>query len=89
MEPNVLFAFLLTTIAGLATGIGSLIALLAKKTNPKFLSVSLGFSAGVMIYVSFVEIFPQALLILTNDRGVKSGTILTVTGFFSFGVFGL
>lgn len=82
MEPNVLFAFLLTTIAGLATGIGSLIALLAKKTNPKFLSVSLGFSAGVMIYVSFVEIFPQALLILTNDRGVKSGTILTVTGFF-------
>lgn len=82
MEPNVLFAFLLTAIAGLATGIGSLIALLAKKTNPKFLSVSLGFSAGVMVYVSFVEIFPQALLLLTQEKGLKTGTILTVVGFF-------
>lgn len=82
MEPNVLFAFLLTAIAGLATGIGSLIALLAKKTNTKFLSVSMGFSAGVMIYVSFVEIFPQALQMLTQDHGVKNGTIYTVVGFF-------
>lgn len=82
MESNVLLAFLLTAVAGLATGIGSLMALLAKRTNPKFLSVSLGFSAGVMVYVSFVEIFPSALQFLTLERGLKSGTILTVTGFF-------
>ena len=56
MEQNVLFAFLLTLLAGLATGIGGLIALFAKRTNKSFLSFSLGLSAGVMIYVSFVEL---------------------------------
>ena len=48
----------MTAIAGLSTGIGSAIAFFAKKTNTKFLSVSLGFSAGVMIYVSMIERFP-------------------------------
>ena len=52
---NILLAFVLTLLAGLSTGIGSLIAFLAKQTNKKFLSVSLGFSAGVMIYVSMIE----------------------------------
>lgn len=83
MDQHVLFAFLLTAIAGLATGIGSLIALLAKRTNPKFLAVSLGFSAGVMIYVSFVEIFPGALdTLLAGGYSLKNATILTVAGFF-------
>ena len=54
--PVVLNAFLLTLFAGLSTGIGSALAFFTKKTNTRFLSVSLGFSAGVMIYVSFVEI---------------------------------
>ena len=57
---NVIFAFLLTLFAGLSTGIGSALALLTKKTSTKFLSASLGFSAGVMIYVSFVEILVKA-----------------------------
>ena len=57
METNVLFALSLTVMAGLATGIGSIIALFAKTTNTKFLAGSLGFSAGVMIYVSMIEIF--------------------------------
>lgn len=56
---NVWWAFLLTLIAGLSTGIGSLIALFSKTTNTKFLSASLGFSAGVMIYVSMIEIFSR------------------------------
>ena len=50
----VLLAFSLTLLAGLATGIGSAMAFFAKQTNTKFLSLALGFSAGVMIYVSFV-----------------------------------
>ena len=54
MEQNYLFAFLLTLFAGLSTGIGSAIVFFAKKPSGKFLSVSLGFSAGVMIYVSFI-----------------------------------
>ena len=59
-KSNILLAFGLTIFAGLSTGIGSLIAFLAKRTNTKFLSVALGFSGGVMIYVSFVEIFAEA-----------------------------
>ena len=57
MDGNVLFALALTLFAGLATGIGSLLAFFTKSTNTKFLSVALGFSAGVMIYVSIVAIF--------------------------------
>ncbi len=79
---NVAMAFLLTLIAGLATGIGSLIAFFAKKTNTKFLCVSLGFSAGVMIYVSMVEIFQGAKESLISVMGVKNGNIITVVSFF-------
>ena len=46
---NVILAFCLTLMAGLATGIGSLLAFFASTTNTKFLSLSLGFSAGVMM----------------------------------------
>ncbi len=82
MEMNVILAFLLTAVAGLATGFGSLIALLARKPTPRFLSTSLGFSAGVMVYVSFIEIFPKALASLSTGRTPRMATILTVAGFF-------
>lgn len=80
---NVLFALGLTVFAGLATGIGSLMSLMSKKFNPKFLAVSLGFSAGVMIYVSLVEIFSKAKDSLIAAHGVKPGNIYTVIAFFS------
>ena len=57
---NVLFAFGLTLFAGAATGLGSLMSFFSKKFSPKFLALSLGFSAGVMIYVSLIEIFVKA-----------------------------
>lgn len=57
---TLLLAFGLTLFAGLSTGIGSAIGFFSKRTNTKFLAVSLGFSAGVMIYISFVEIFFKA-----------------------------
>lgn len=79
---NILYAFLLTLFAGLSTGIGSLIAFTAKRTNTKLLSTSLGFSAGVMIYVSFIEIFPNAKEALTSSFGDKLGTFYTVCAFF-------
>jgi len=53
-------AFGLTLFAGLATGIGSALAVFARRSSTRFLSVSLGFSAGVMLYVSFAEILPKA-----------------------------
>lgn len=79
---NVLFAFLLTLFAGLATGIGSCIAFLSKKTNTKFLSVALGFSAGVMIYVSFMEILVKAKDSLVMYCGEIKGNWITVLSFF-------
>ena len=80
---EVLFAFFLTTIAGLSTGIGSLIALIAKKTNTNFLSISLGFSAGIMIYVSFMEMMPEALQNLGSIYGEKQGTLFLIIAFFA------
>lgn len=76
------FAFGLTLFAGLSTGIGSAIAFFAKRTNTKFLSLSLGFSAGVMIYVSFVEILQKAKDVLVGVHGEVNGTIYTVLSFF-------
>lgn len=83
---NLMLAFMLTLFAGLSTGIGSLIAFFAKKTNKKFLSISLGFSAGVMIYVSLVEIFQKARTSLSGELGERWGAWATVLAFFG-GIF--
>lgn len=82
MTNNLLMAFLLKAIAGLSTGIGSLVAFVTKSDNKKFLSVSLGFSARVMIYVSFVEIFPKAQEFLNHQLGERVGSWATVASFF-------
>lgn len=79
---QIIFPLLLTTFAGLATGIGSLIVFLSKKPNPRFLSVGLGFSAGVMIYVSMIEIFPKARLSLTPAFGEHMAYVWTTLLFF-------
>jgi len=79
---EIIFAFGLTLFAGLATGIGSAIAFFAKRTKPKFLSVSLGFSAGVMIYISFVEIFAEARNILSEEVNEFNAYLYTVLAFF-------
>lgn len=79
---DVLLALGLTLFAGLATGIGSLIAFFTQSTNKKFLSIALGFSAGVMIYVSLVEIFVKAKDALTATHGDTKGYWLTLVGFF-------
>lgn len=82
MSQDVIVAFLFTLFAGLATGIGSLIAFFAKTTNTKFLSFALGFSAGVMIYVSMIDIFFKAKDSLVMELGEKGGSWLTVISFF-------
>ena len=84
MDNNAIFvAFGLTLIAGISTGIGSLMAFFTKRTNAKFLSAVLGFSAGVMIYVSLVEILPQANQILTASMGKKTGSWVAAASFFA------
>jgi ZIP family zinc transporter len=79
---NFLFALGLTVFAGLSTGIGSVMAFFSKKFNPKFLAFSLGFSAGVMIYVSLIEIFVKAKDSLMHVYGAKQGYWATVIAFF-------
>lgn len=83
---NISIAFGLTVFAGLSTGIGSALAFFAKRTNTKLLSIALGFSAGVMIYVSFVEIFYKGKESLVADLGEIGGNCATVTAFFG-GIF--
>lgn len=83
---NVLMAFGLTLFAGLSTGIGSALAFFTKKTNTKFLSVALGFSAGVMIYVSMIDIFVKAKESLISALGETGGSWATVGAFFG-GIF--
>jgi len=82
MDGNVVLAFSLTALAGLATGIGSALAFFTKRTNKKFLSIALGFSAGVMLYVSFVEILVKARDALIMSMGEVRGTWVTVLSFF-------
>lgn len=82
MDNTFLIAFGLTLFAGLSTGIGSALAFCTKHTNTKFLSIALGFSAGVMIYISFIEMFPAARLYLSRELGATQGYWITVISFF-------
>lgn len=79
---HVWIAFGLTLFAGMATGIGSIIAFTAKKTNYRFLSVATGFSAGVMLYVSFVEIFFKGAESLSERYGEYAGNWINAASFF-------
>ncbi len=60
MSGDIGFAFLLTVLAGLSTGIGSAIAYFLRRPGPAQMSLILGFSAGVMLYVSFAELLHQS-----------------------------
>lgn len=83
MENGFWIALGLTLFAGLSTGIGSAIAFFAKRTNYRFLSLATGFSAGVMIYVSFTEILGKASENLGEHFGPASGNWWVAGSFFS------
>lgn len=80
---TILSAFGLTMFAGLSTGIGSALAFFTKQTNTRFLAISLGFSAGVMIYVSLIEIFVKAKNEMVMVHGDRLGYWYTVIAFFA------
>lgn len=82
MEPNLLYAFLLTLFAGLSTGIGGILAFFIKKDNILALSLGLGFSAGVMIYVSFTELLQESKHYLSASYGANTGEWASVLLFF-------
>lgn len=80
---NLWIAFGLTLFAGLATGIGSIIAFTAKRTNYRFLSIATGFSAGVMLYVSFIEIMPKGAEALVARFGETMSHWINTGSFFA------
>ena len=75
-------AFGLTMIAGLATGIGSIVAFFSKKTNTRFLSFVMGLSAGVMIFVSFMELIPESTNMLWELYSEKISILYALLAFF-------
>jgi ZIP family zinc transporter len=83
MESAVLFAFLVTLGAGLATAVGAAVGLFARHTNRQFLALALGFSAGVMIYVSFVEILPKAGDYVAQGVSDMTGAVTTAGAFLA------
>lgn len=78
---RLLFAFGITLFAGLATGIGGVIAFTARRTNTTFLAFSLGFSAGVMIFISFTEILTEAGEIMRLNYEADTAAWLTFIAF--------
>lgn len=81
-EGNFIIALLLTLFAGMATGIGGAIIMFVKKFSPKYLCATLGFSAGVMILISLVELFQEAREALSMQFGDKLGLFYTLVSFF-------
>jgi ZIP family zinc transporter len=79
---NSLWALALTGLAGLSTGLGSLIGLGSSRDNRSFLTLSLGFSAGAMVYVSLVEILPKSRQVLAALLGPRGGYGAAVVAFF-------
>ncbi|MFW9989690.1 MAG: zinc transporter ZupT [Candidatus Odinarchaeota archaeon] len=72
-----LFALILTLLAGLSTTIGSVFAFIVKEPSKKFISFIMGFSAGVMILISFVELL---------NEGIEASTFLIGNLFFFLGM---
>jgi ZIP family zinc transporter len=79
---TVLFGLGLTLLAGLATGIGSCLAFFSNRSDTRFLALSLGFSGGVMIYISLVEMLASAHQDLTEIFGKPYGPLYAAAAFF-------
>ena len=69
---NIIIALLLTVFAGGCTGIGAILSFFTKRDNTKILSAAMGLSAGVMVYISFMEMLPQAREALEGVYGERS-----------------
>lgn len=79
-DGNFLSALLLTVLAGISTGIGALIAFFSHKDSDVFLSFGLGFSGGVMVYISFVELLPTSIRSF-HANGETLGVVFFFVGF--------
>ena len=78
---GILSALILTLIAGSATGLGGALVLFKKKISSNFLAGALGLSAGVMIFISLAELFPEAQAMI-SDIGLPHGEAFVLIAFF-------
>ena len=76
MDEIIIFALLLTLLAGLSTTIGCVISFFVKEPSPRFISLIMGFSAGVMILISFVELLQEGI----NTLGLFTGLLFFFIG---------
>ena len=81
-QSNVLVAFGLTLFAGLATGLGALVVFFTRRPSFRLLSFGLGFSSGVMVYVSLVELLPTSMEITKRSTGSPTGAWIALACFF-------
>ncbi|HHT41675.1 MAG TPA: zinc transporter ZupT [Actinomyces sp.] len=87
---NFWFAFALTMFAGLSTGIGGVISVLKTAPGKRFMAGALGFSAGVMVYVSMMEILPKGFESLQSIWGERGGAWAAIASFFvGIGIIGV
>ena len=84
MENNYLLAFIFSAIAGLSTMIGGIVTFFIKGNSLKFLSFGLGLSAGVMLFVSLVDLYPEAGEMIKNQMGDSFSWLAIV--FFGLGI---
>lgn len=61
-----LFSFIITTIAGFATLLGSLIIFIKTKHHKKIIAISLVFSASIMLFVSFSDLIPSSFQLINK-----------------------
>ena len=84
MEQTYLMPFLITLFAGLSTALGGLVVFFGNTEKLNWLSFTMSFAAGVMLYVSFVEILPESYLEFKHNND-QNTALLYVLGFFVFG----
>ncbi len=84
MNKAYLMALLLSTLAGLSTVIGGFVTFFIKENSLKFLSFGLGLSAGVMIFISLVDLYPEACEMLKSQLGENFVWLAII--FFALGI---
>lgn len=89
MEQSVIFALLLSSLAGISTVIGASIVFISKGTSKKTITFALGFAGGVMTCVSFTDLFPFAEKTLVKYYGSLYGVLLTMMYMLSGVIFAM
>lgn len=82
---NTTIAFILSSIAGVSTIIGSLIIFISKKRTLNFLIGGIAFASGVMFFLSILDLIPESIIFLTNSYKIKPSILITLV-FFVLGI---